>query len=107
MLLRQLAAWLGVPTTASQGDLRPLIEGKLTEVGRDPLHTQVLLREVEHGTHMSLQDETGVFSEFEPPEPLPSDASEGEDDEDLGTEPEVVTALRTDQLRKELEAQRV
>ena len=47
----------GVPTTVSQGDLRPMIEGRLMEADRDPLRTQVVLREVGQGTHISLQDE--------------------------------------------------
>ena len=46
-----------------------MIEGRLTEDGRDPLRTQVVLCEVDNGTHMSLQDETVVFMEVEPPEP--------------------------------------
>ena len=66
-LLRQLAGGLGVPASASQGDLLTLIEGKLEEASHDPLHTQVVLREVEGGTHISLQDETGVFEEIDPP----------------------------------------
>ena len=37
-----------------------MIEGKLTEAGRDLLRTQVVLREVEQGTHISLQDESGA-----------------------------------------------
>ena len=47
-------------TTALASDLRPMIEGKLTEGSQDPRHIQVLLREAENGTHVSLQDKTGV-----------------------------------------------
>ena len=43
--------------TASLGDLRPTIEGRLTEAGRNPLRTQVVLHEAENGTHMNLHDE--------------------------------------------------
>ena len=68
-LLRQLAAGLGVPSTASQGDLHPMIEGKLSDGGHDPLRTQVVLCEVERGTLVCLRDESGVFREIEPPEP--------------------------------------
>ena len=57
-LLRQLAEGLGVPTTASQDNLRSMIEGRLMEADRDPLRTQVVLREVGQGTHISLQDES-------------------------------------------------
>ena len=56
-LLRQLAEGLGVPSTASQGDLRPMIEGKRSDGGHDPLRTQVVLREVERGTLLCLQDD--------------------------------------------------
>ena len=67
-LLRQLAGGLGlgVPAGAAQGDLLTMIEGKLAEVGRDALHTQVVL---DQRTHiMSLQDETGLFQEMPPPQ---------------------------------------
>ena len=40
--LRQLAGGLGVPSSASPEDLRAMIEGKLSEAGRDPLPTQVV-----------------------------------------------------------------
>ena len=106
-LLKQLAGGLGVPTSASAGDLRPMIEGRLTEAGHNPLRTQVVLREVEGGTHISLQDESGVFHEFEPPEPedLPHarlSESEGE------PESETLLALRAEiaQLKVELEEQK-
>ena len=107
-LLRQLAGGLGLPTTASSDDLRTLIEGKLTEAGRDPLHTQVVLREHERGTHMSLQDETGVFHEFDPPEADDPHGSELSDVEEEEEDSEAVVALRTevDQLRRELETQK-
>ena len=61
-LLRQLAGWLGVPSTAKQGDLGPMIEAKLVEDGRD-----LLLMETEQGTCVSLQDESGMFWEFDTP----------------------------------------
>ena len=55
-----------MPTNASQADLCPMIEGKLTEAGRDPLHTQVVLCRVAQATYPSLQDETSIFSEVDP-----------------------------------------
>ena len=109
-LLRQIAAGLGVPSTASQGDLLPMIEGKLTEEDRDPLRTQVVLREVEGGTLVCLQDESGVFREIEPPEldnpEDPQTSSEREEEDE--TESEVVATLRAEiaQLRTELERQK-
>ena len=87
-----------------------MIEGKLAKAGRDPLRTQLLLPTVEHGVHISLQDETGVFEEIEPPEPEdpplvdpPHNGEEGEEEE-----PAVVTQLRTEveRLTTELEAQK-
>ena len=83
-LLRQLAEGLGVPTTASQDDLRSMIEGRLMEADCDPLRTQVVLREVGQGTHISLQDESGVFQEIEPLDPgetLHPSLSESEEEE--------------------------
>jgi len=82
-----------VPAAASQGDLLMLIEGKLTEAGRHPLHTQVVLREVAGGTHINLQDETGVFESINPP--VVEDRSEGESDESEEEGPKVV-ALRAE-----------
>ena len=92
-----------------------MIEGRLTERGRDPLHTQVVLRTVEHSVHLSLQDETGVFEEFEPPEPeepedpLRSDTSEADSsDAEEAAEAALVAPLRAQvaQLEQELEAQK-
>ena len=80
-----------------------LIEGKLEEASHDPLHTQVVLREVEGGTHISLQDETGVFEEIDPPELEDPPSSElGSEEEEDGSE---VAALRAEieQLREVLE----
>ena len=45
-----------------------MIEAKLTESGRDPLRTQVLLHDVEGGVCIGLRDESGVFHEVPPPE---------------------------------------
>ena len=64
--LRQLAGGLGVPSSVPPEDLRAMIEGELTEGGRDPLRTQVVLRTEERGVYMTLQDEAGVFLEIEP-----------------------------------------
>ena len=106
-LLRQLAGGLGVPTTAPQGDLLTMIESKLTEEDRDPLHTQLLLHDVAGGVCISLRDESGVFLEIQPPErdsPPASGLSEGES----GSESDTVTALEAEitELKAELEKQR-
>ena len=70
-----------------------------------------MLRSVAHGTHLSLQDETGVFAEYKPPEPpeppthdAPEDGGEGKD----SGESDLVASLRVEveELRGELEAQK-
>ena len=62
---------------------------------------------MEHGSHISLQDKTGIFSEFAPPElePVPEvDSSQCKDDP-IETESEFVSELRAevDHLKRELE----
>ena len=59
--LKQLAGALGVPRTVSASDIRQLVEGAITELGREPRNVQVLLREAETGTTVCLQDEGGLF----------------------------------------------
>ena len=89
-----------------------MIEGKLTEEDRDPLRTQVVLHEVEGGTLVCLQDESGVFREIEPPEldnpEDPQTSLEREEEDKDETESEVVAMLRAEiaQLRTELERQK-
>ena len=65
---------------------------------------------MEHGVHITLQDETGVFKEIEPPEPEeppPVDPPRDEDGEEDG-EPAVVAGLRAEaeRLTIELESQK-
>ena len=84
-----------------------MIEAKLTEDGRDPLRTQVVLQEVAGGFCISLQDESGVFQEFDPPEHHPT-ASESSSEDEGESESETVTALREEiaQQKAELEEQK-
>ena len=63
-MLRQLAGGLGVLSRVSKGDLRAMIEGKLTEAGCNPLLTQIVLHTVVRGAHMTLKDEAGTFMEI-------------------------------------------
>ena len=65
-ILRQLASRLGVATTASAGDLKLVIEGKIAEIGKDPANVMVTLTNVEGGVHVSLEDDSGVFHSAEP-----------------------------------------
>ena len=109
--LRQLAGGFGVPSSASPEDLRAMIEGKLTEGGRDPLQTQVVLRTEERGVHMTLQDEDGVFLVIEPlpiEDPPPDDPEDADGGEGEAPEPAVVGELRVEveRLKTELEAQK-
>lgn len=65
-----------------------------------------MLCKVECGTRISLQDETGVFSEVDPPEPgdlSHTSSSEGEGEGTHKSEAEIVKGLRAevDQLKKE------
>lgn len=105
-LLRQLAGGLGVPTTAARGDLLTMIEATLTDEGRNPLHIQVVLQEVEGGTYIRLRDESGIFKEVEPleDEELSLHGESGEESESS----ETVTALREEvkQLKEELVKQK-
>ena len=59
--LRRLASEVGVPTDASADELRQMIDGKLTEDGRDALNIQVVLLSVDPSSEFSLEDEGGKF----------------------------------------------
>ena len=66
ILLKQLAAALEIPTSASSEDLRLLISGKLQEDRREPMNVQVVLRKSGEGTTLSLRDVEGEFLEANP-----------------------------------------
>jgi len=66
----------------------------------------VVLREVELGIHMSLQDETGAFHEIEPPEPDPDPASDQEHGDEQSTDDVEVLRAMVERLESELEAQK-
>ena len=89
-----------------------MIEGKLSEGGRDPLRTQVVLCEVEAGTLMCLQDESGVFQEIEPPpepvDPVDSVPPGSFEEDEKESEPEIMASLRAEivQFQAELETQK-
>ncbi|KAL5481622.1 hypothetical protein EMCRGX_G021819 [Ephydatia muelleri] len=66
--IRQLAVALEIPTRASAADILRMIEGKITEDGRDPFNVQVVVKEGEDGgILLQLQDAEGVFLEADPP----------------------------------------
>ena len=70
-----------------------MIEAKITEDSRDSLRTQVVLREVAGGFRISLQDESGLFQEFEPPERWDPPASESSSESEDEPESAALTAL--------------
>ena len=59
--LRSLGTELGVPTSGLIGDLRLIIEGKITEQGRDPRNIQVALSRDADDRSFTLSDHEGVF----------------------------------------------
>ena len=62
--LQLLAEVLGLPTQASGDELRQMIEGTLTDKGREPENVQVVIHERRRVTSeltVYLTDETGVF----------------------------------------------
>ena len=57
-----VAQALELPTSASNNDLRVMVEEKLRAMDRNPLNTQVVVDLQEEGTeNLSLQDEEGQF----------------------------------------------
>ena len=78
VLLKQLAAALDVPTTATTEDLRRLINGKLTDLGREPMNVQVVLQRSSKGTTLTLRDVGGDFMEAKPVESESEDDGDGE-----------------------------
>jgi len=71
LVLRTVAARLGLPTSVSPEELRQMIDGKLTDQGREPRDIQVV---VERGTteakgpgRVLLQDDEGPFLDAELP----------------------------------------
>ena len=85
-ILRSLAAGLDIPTSASNEELRQMIEGKLLEQEREPRDVQVvIMAAATEGTGASpeLQDEDGVFLEVESsPTTKAGGPGDGEHEED-------------------------
>ena len=74
--LRSLGKALGLPMSGSVGDLRLMIEGKITELGRDPRNVQVALSRDKDERSFTLSDHEGVFLAVNPE----SDEPEEQDD---------------------------
>ena len=77
--LQLLARRLELPMSASAEETRLIIDGKLSEIGREPWNVQVVIAEPEVGGAecLWLQDKTGVFLQAEldsePHEPVLGD----------------------------------
>ena len=84
-----------------------MIEVRLTEDGRDPLRTQLLLHDVEGDVCISLRNEAGVFQEVQPPEREGPPTARIQSEED-GSDSETVAELQAEivQHKAELERQR-
>ena len=95
-LLQEIAKALGLPTNATHNELMQMIDGDLSERGREPLNVQVLLYpatfEEAEPQLLELQDDRGVFLEVdltsvepqsqtkEPPETKESEDDSGSED---------------------------
>ena len=68
-LLQEIAKALGLPTNATHNELMQMIDGDLSERGREPLNVQVLLNpatfEEAEPQLLELQDDRGVFLEVD------------------------------------------
>ena len=80
--LRSLGTALGVPVSGNVSDLRLMIEGQITEGGRDPRNVQVLLPRSTEDVSVSLRDYEGIFLTV-----TPGIESERRDDSDSPREP--------------------
>lgn len=101
VLMKQLTRAMGVPTAASGDDLWQPISGKLEEQGRKPMNAQVVLKEVEGGMHLSLQDEDGGLLEAAPP--TPDEMSGEESSVDGGSGEEEIARLLEALIKSEEE----
>ena len=59
--LRRLARAMNIPTTAATDEVRQMVEGKLSEDGREPWNVQVVLDGTTPLDAFTLQDEEGEF----------------------------------------------
>ena len=65
-IVGRIAANLGLPTGGSLKDTRQMIEGALTDSGREPRNVEVYVTESEEGIVIRLEDDGGVFMELLP-----------------------------------------
>ena len=67
--LRRLAAELEIATSASTDELRQMIDGKLSEAGRQALNVQAVLSSSQPTSEFSLEDAEGKFLTVQEAEP--------------------------------------
>ena len=81
--LHEIAAELGLPTSAALDEIRQMIEGKLLEESRDPMNVQVVVGGEGGGAkQLRLRDESGTFLEVS----LSDDAESGVKEEEADGE---------------------
>ena len=67
--LKRIAASMFLPTSGSADKVRQMIEGRLTEMDKEPRHVQVFVLETEEGgVHLQLTDADGLFLDVQPEE---------------------------------------
>ena len=74
--LQQLARALELPTAAGAEDIRQMIDGKIEEMGHDPMNVHVAVEPGEDGQVLILRDLDGPFLQADP-EPNPQEGDLG------------------------------
>jgi len=88
--LQRIVRGLKVHTTARGDELRQMVDGRLTEMGKQPRNVQVIISWVER---LSLRDDNGVFLEVDPEESVDSPGGgESTEDDDLAA---IIEDLKT------------
>ena len=106
--LRKLAKAFGVPVSATIGDLRLMIDGKLAAMDKEPQNVQVIIADTdEDGVEcMVLQDETGVFLRTTDGDTTDEDRTHREDESESGGA-DKGAPVTEDTLQAELEEARL
>jgi len=109
--LQRIARGLEVHTTARGDELRQMVDGKLTEMGKEPRNVQVIISGAER---LLLRDDNGVFLEVDSEESAdsPGGGKSAEDDDLAAIIEDLKTALaratdENNQLKDELSQQQL
>ena len=65
-IVNRIAAELGVPTGGALEDTRRMVEGALSDAGREPHNVRVCVLETDEGVAVRLEDENGIFTLLAP-----------------------------------------